>query len=167
MSQSDPMSESLQLKLIPAFVEAIQSVVNMMVGIRVTVLTPHLKREPGLCHDVSGIIGFSGALAGTTVLSFPYATATKLVSMFAGAELAPTSPDFADAVGELTNMIAGSAKSQLGEVAGITTPVVVVGANHSVPLLRGVPCLVIPCQCEAGEFAIELNVKRQVTAQAA
>lgn len=90
-----------------------------------------------------------------------------LVARFAGAEFAPDSADFADAVGELTNMIAGTAKSTLGEAAGISTPLVILGANHSVPPLRDLPCLVIPCRCEYGDFSIELNIKRHAVPVAA
>ncbi len=159
--------EPLHVKLVPAFIEAIRSVFQTMAKVKVSILDPHLKTEVREPYDVSGIIGFTGALKGSAILAFPQATAMELVARFAGMRFEPDTADFADAVGELTNMVAGTAKSTLGETAGISTPLVVLGANHSVPPLRDLPCLVIPCRCEFGDFAIELNVKRQVRAEAA
>ncbi|MDB5295448.1 MAG: CheC domain protein [Phycisphaerales bacterium] len=157
----------MHLRLIPAFVGSIKSVLSTMAGVQVTILPPHLKAETAPPQDVSGVIGFSGTLAGSVVLCFPNATAVKLVGAFAGAEHPSGSPDFADAIGELTNMIAGAAKSNLGPGATITTPVVIIGAGHSVPRLRDLPCLVIPCRCPQGDFAVELNVRQQAQQAAA
>ncbi|QOV88114.1 chemotaxis protein CheX [Humisphaera borealis] len=160
-------TEGLHVKLIPAFIESVRTVFQTMVRVKVSILEPHVKKDSRECHDVSGVIGFSGALRGSAVLAFPQKTALDLVARFAGAEFAPDSADFADAVGELTNMIAGTAKSTLGEAAGISTPLVILGANHSVPPLRDLPCLVIPCRCEYGDFSIELNIKRHAVPVAA
>ena len=154
----------LHLRLVPAFIESVRLVLHTMIGIKVSILEPYLAKDPGDQHDVSGVIGFSGALGGSAVLALPMATAEKLVAKFAGSEFLSDSPEFADAIGELINMIAGAAKSKLGELAGISTPSVVIGASHKVPPLRGVPCLVMPCQCEFGAFAIKLNLRKQSVA---
>lgn len=163
MPAQNSTGESFHLRLIPAFIESVRTVFQTMAQVKVTVLEPHVKKDARELHDVSGVIGFSGALRGSAVLAFPQKTATALVAKFAGVEFSPDSPDFADAVGELTNMIAGTAKSTLGEAAGISTPLVILGANHSVPPLRDLPCIVMPCRCEFGDFAIELNVKKHVS----
>ena len=85
----------------------------------------------------------------------------KLSSRFvAGMEIEANSPDFADAIGELSNMIAGGAKKDLGALATITVPTVVIGANHCVARLSDVPCIVIPCATPAGDFAVEINIKQ-------
>lgn len=167
MSDVTNKSEPLHVRMVPAFIKAIRTVFQTMAQVEVSVLDPYVKtaiREP---YDVSGIIGFTGALHGSAILSFSQATAMELVARFAGMRIEPNTADFADAVGELTNMVAGTAKSMLGETAGISTPLVVIGASHSMPPLRDLPCLVIPCRCAFGEFSIELNVKRQARADAA
>jgi chemotaxis protein CheX len=131
-----------------------------MVGIETTVQRPHLKGNPSPSYDVSGIIGFSGEVIGSVVVSFQRAAAIKLVSSFAGMEIQPETPDFADAVGELANMIAGSAKKDLGATASITVPSVIIGAGHIIARLSDVPCVVIPCATPVGEFAVEVNIKQ-------
>ena len=86
--------------------------------------------------------------------------AAALVSAFAGAPIEPSSPDFADAIGELANMIAGGAKKHLGNSASITVPSIIVGKGHQIARLSDVPCIVIPCTTPAGDFAVEVNIKQ-------
>jgi chemotaxis protein CheX len=154
-----PPPGSLDPKLIVPLVNSIRAVFSTMVKVDVTICRPHVKTSPAPIYDVSGIIGLSGDLIGSIVVSFEMAAAGKIVSIFAGTELDPQSPDFPDAVGELANMIAGGAKKALGGLANITVPSVVIGAGHSVARLTDVPCIVIPCQTPVGNFAVEVSIK--------
>ena len=146
-------------KLILPFVNSTRQVFKTMVKVDTKILTPHRKENPLVSYDVSGIIGFSGEIIGSAVVSFQAAAARKLVEAFAGMDLELTSPDFADAIGELANMIAGSAKKDLGATANITVPSVVIGSGHLIARLSGVPCIVIPCETPVGNFAVEVNIK--------
>jgi len=150
----------LSSKLIIPFVDSTRDVFTKMVGVKAEMGQPHLKDNPTPSYDVSGIIGFSGDLVGSVVVSFQMQTARKLVASFVGSDLDPSSPDFADAVGELANMIAGSAKKDLGGLtANISVPTVIIGSGHMVARLNGVPCVVIPCKTPVGDFAVEVNIK--------
>jgi chemotaxis protein CheX len=149
-------------KLIVPFISSVRAVFSTMVGVQTTVGRPSFKTHPAPSYDVSSIIGFSGEIVGSVVVSFQNEAAQKLVSAFAGAEVTPDSPDFADAIGELANMIAGGAKKDLGAMASITCPNVIIGPGHQVARLSGVPCLVIPCSTPVGNFAVEVCIK-QVT----
>jgi chemotaxis protein CheX len=151
----------LNRQIVVAFVEAIRSVYATMLGVQVTPLAPHLKSEDGARHDVSGVIGFSGGFSGTATLCFTSSVAEKSVAAFSGSEMKIGTTDFADAVGELTNMVAGGAKSALNGNASISTPVVIIGESHSMPRLRDVPSIVIPCRCALGDFSVEVNIKSQ------
>jgi chemotaxis protein CheX len=146
--------------LILPFVNSTREVFAKMVGVKAETGAPHLKDNATLSYDVSGIIGFSGDLVGSVVVSFQMKTAQKLVSSFVGCDLDPATPDFADAIGELANMIAGSAKKDLtGLTANISVPTVIIGTGHKVARLNGVPCIVIPCKTPVGDFAVEVNIK--------
>jgi chemotaxis protein CheX len=147
-------------KMIVPFVDAIRGVFSTMVGVPTTVERPHVKTAPAPTYDVSSIIGFSGDVVGSVVVSFQQVAAEKLATAFAGAPIDPSSPDFADALGELANMIAGSAKKHLGAMASITVPSVVIGSGHTIARLSDVPCVVIPCKTAAGDFAVEVSVKQ-------
>jgi chemotaxis protein CheX len=150
----------LNAKLIVPFVNSVRNVFKTMVGVPTTVERPTVKTGNGVSYDVSAIVGFSGQVIGSVVVSFQMAAAIALVKAFAGVDLTSDNPDFADAIGELANMIAGNAKKDLGAAASISCPSVVLGASHIIARLRGVPCLVIPCKTPVGDFAVEVNMKQ-------
>ncbi|MBC7835158.1 MAG: chemotaxis protein CheX [Phycisphaerales bacterium] len=145
---------------ITPFIASIQDVFSTMLQLPVTIKDPRIKADSATTYDVSGIIGMSGDVVGSVVLSFPEATARRVVSLFAGADMLPTNPDFADAVGELVNMISGGAKAMFkGRKVSISCPSVIVGRDHTVARQKGTPCIVIPCDTDCGELAIEIAVK--------
>src|SRR5690348_429932 len=84
-------------------------------------------------HEISGVIGLSGKAAGTVVLSLDRNVALKATEAMTGETPAELNADVVDAIGELTNMIAGSAKAQLEQFEmSISLPSVILGHNHSV-----------------------------------
>lgn len=139
------------------FIRAVGEVFRSMIGMEMATGKPFLKTEATKAHYVSGVIGFSGALCGNVVVSFPRNVAGKLVEVFAGSALEESHPDFSDAIGELTNMIVGGAKNSLGSAVYISVPSVIMGTGYTVAYKTGAPCLVIPCSCMAGEFRIEIT----------
>lgn len=156
---SSPPS-SIDPKLVVPLVNSIRALFSTMVKLDVAIERPHIKTAPAPSYDVSGIIGLSGDLVGSIVVSFQMEAAVKVVSIFTGTTLDADSPDFPDAVGELANMIAGGAKKAFDGKANITVPNVVIGAHHRLPRLSDVPCLVIPCRTRVGEFAVEISLKK-------
>ena len=154
---------NLRSKLIEPFVESVRSVLTTMAGTPTTVGKFHIKDGTSPGHDVSGIIGFSGGVTGSVVIGLSADVAIKLVEAFAGVKLPLDSPDFADAVGELANMIAGAAKKNMGLLANISIPTVVIGTNHQTAAPSGIPCVVIPCSTPHGNFAVEVNIKQART----
>lgn len=147
-------------KLIVPFVNSVRSVFTTMVKVKTEVERPKLKTQPAPSYDVSSIIGFSGHIVGSVVVSFQREAAESLATAFAGTPLKLTDADFPDAIGELANMIAGGAKTQLGALASITVPNVVIGSGHVIARLSDVPCIVIPCTTQVGNFAVEVNIKQ-------
>lgn len=151
--------------LITPFIASVQHVFATMMQVQVTVGDPQIRTSPTATFDVSGIIGMSGDVIGSVVLSFPKATAQRLVALFAGQECAPDHPDFADAIGELTNMLSGSAKGmfQGKKKVQISCPSVVIGPQHVVARPKDVPCIAIPCSTDCGEFVMEIAVSQAMT----
>src|SRR3954452_2503659 len=122
-----PQKTAIDKDLIVPFINSVRSVFKTMIGMEMTVERPYVKTDQATTYDVSGIIGFSGQIMGSVTLSFENAVALKIVAAFAGAELEISSPDFADAVGELANMVAGAAKKDFSSQANITVPTVILG----------------------------------------
>lgn len=154
-----PAASPINSKLIMPFVNSVRSVFTTMVNVPTTLGKPFLKKDPCPSYDVSSIIGFSGDITGCVVVSLQMKAAEQLVSAFAGTPIDSTSPDFADAIGELANMIAGAAKKDLGHAARISIPSVIIGTGHLIARLSDVPCIVIPCQTPAGDFTVEVSIK--------
>ena len=120
------------------FVNSIQNVFETMIQLPVTVEKPVLKEAGAPNYDISGIIGMSGDVEGSVVLSFPTTTAERVISLFTGMELVYTHEDFPDAIGELVNMISGGAKAKFaGKQVSITCPSVVIGSDHIVVGTQG------------------------------
>jgi len=153
---------------IKPFIASIQNVFSTMLQLPVTVGTPRIKDRVGPTFDVSGLIGMSGDVTGSVVLSLPKETAERVVSLFCGQELTIESADFADAVGELVNMVSGGAKALFsGKKVAISCPSVVVGKGHSVARQTDVPCIQIPCTTDCGELVIEIAIQQNPNAAAA
>lgn len=146
---------------ITPFIASIQNVFSTMMQLQVTIGEPRIKTDPGNTYDVSGIIGMSGDVTGSVVLSFPSDTAKAIVALFAGAQLEPGHPDFADAIGELVNMVSGGAKGMFtgNRKVTISCPSVIVGNDHVVARQKDTPCVVIPCSTDCGELAIEIAIR--------
>lgn len=139
------------------FIKATTNVFETMFQSPVSMGKPEIRRDE-TPFDVSGIITFSGDVEGGVNLCFPTATAHRLVSLFTGMDMSDaSSDDLCDAVGEIVNMIAGGAKAQFsGKQVSISTPTVVIGAAHSVYGKRDAVTVFIPCECDCGEFGVEI-----------
>jgi chemotaxis protein CheX len=145
---------------ITPFVRSVQNVFETMLQLPVVTGQPVLKGNGQPSFDVSGIIGMSGDVEGSVVLSFPTATAERVVSIFTGTDMAHTHEDFADAVGELTNMVSGGAKAQfVGKTVSISCPSVVIGPGHQVYNRKNVVAIAIPCQSDVGDFTVEVTIR--------
>ncbi len=157
---SETVISVINPRLINAFVESIRNVFSTMVGLETKVGEAVLKTSvPTPLYDVSGIVGFSGEVSGSVAISFKRDVAQAIIETFCGEMFDIDSDDFADAVGELANMVAGNAKKDFGLDANISIPSVIIGPGHSVARLSDVPCLILPCQTDAGEYSVEINIK--------
>src|SRR3954470_6021013 len=92
---------TIDAKLIVPFINSVRGVFSTMVGVQTTVNRPFLKADPSPTHDVSSIIGFSGEVVGSVVVTFQNDAAARLASAFAGTDVRAGTTDFADALGEL------------------------------------------------------------------
>ncbi|MEK6799811.1 MAG: chemotaxis protein CheX [Planctomycetota bacterium] len=149
----------MDVRYINPFIHSIRNTFQTMCGFATNVEKPQLKHGNDPASDVSGVIGFSGDAAGSVVLHFSFEVASKVASAFAKITIDPQHPDFADALGELANMVAGGAKAQFeGLRISISLPNVIVGKNHSVSCSKTTPRIVIPCNTECGTFYVEVGM---------
>ncbi len=153
----------MKVDYINAFIAATQTAFGSMVGTEVELGDATLNTSHVTPYDISGFIGLSGDVIGCVVLSFPMDTALATYEAFADEKIDPLDPDFFDAIGELTNMVAGNAKAQFdGLNISISLPTVIMGKHHCVSAPRGVPFISVPCNCNLGNFSVEVAFREQV-----
>ena len=146
---------------ITPFIESTKTVFSTMLQLPVTCGKPVAESTiPASNCDVSGIIGMSGDVMGTVILCFPRDTATAVVEKFVGMAVDASSEDFADAVGELVNMVSGGAKAKFaGKSVNISCPSVVIGAGHKVGHMSDAICIRNPCSSACGDFVVEVSMR--------
>lgn len=145
--------------LVP-FIQSTRTLFETMLQLNVEMGDPQPGTKCTENCDVSGIIGFSGDMSGSVILSFPRACAHRLVCIFTGVELGESDEELSDAVGELTNIIAGGTKAKFnGAKISISCPSVVIGSGHNVRSSGDAACVSIPCSCDCGDFVLTICVK--------
>ena len=151
----------MKVEYINPFILSTSNVFETMVGITPEVGRPSLKTSPDQGKSyISGVIGLSGEVTGNVVLSFPKVIALKVVSAVLGMETKIIDDTVTDAIGELTNIIAGRAKEGMkGLKVSISIPSVIVGNDHSVRRPTDIPCVAIPFSTEWGDFTVDVSMK--------
>jgi chemotaxis protein CheX len=152
----------MDVRFINPFIDATTDVLTTMAGIAPKAGKPYLKKNDLASGDVSGIIGLTGAASGSMALSFSEKAIVQIVSNMLGEEIVEINSEINDAVGEITNMISGSARKKLESMGlSITAaiPTVVAGKNHSIRHVLGGPSIIIPFQIEAGSFVIDVCIR--------
>ena len=149
------------------FIKSTRNVFETMFHLSVNFAAPEVRDAAVPSHDVSAIIGMSGDVDGTVVLSFPADTARRVVTVFTGSDAPLSNEDLSDAIGEVVNMIAGGAKAQFnGKSISISCPSVVVG-GHKVYGAKDSVTVAIPCTCDCGEFSVEVAMRGAAAASLA
>ena len=150
----------MDVRYINPFIESICNVFETVCGLKVTIGKPAIAPIKCPQTDVTALIGFSGDAAGSVALCFGFDVASKATSAFAGTEITPEHEDFGDALGELANMVAGGAKSDLeGLDVNISLPTVVIGQGQRILASRSAPRLHIPCSTDSGYFHVEVGME--------
>jgi chemotaxis protein CheX len=150
-------SSSLTAEYVNPVIFATKNVFEMMLDCTPTRKGLRLKTENSQTHEISAVIGISGNAAGTVVVSLSKAAACEVLKRMVGIEADDITNDVCDAVGELTNMIAGQAKAQLAKYElSISIPNVVSGVNHVVHFPSNVQPMVLEFDSEIGPLTIEV-----------
>jgi len=147
----------MDVRYINPFVESVKHLFKTMLSSDIIVNKPFLKGADAPRCDITAIIGFSGDATGSAALCFTNAAAVSIASKFAMTELTVDDPDFADALGELANMVAGQAKAKIHDMdISISLPQVIAGSNQRILSSGNNPVLVLPCDSPLGRFTIEV-----------
>lgn len=152
----------MEAALITPFVDATLDVLKTMSATEAHPGSPDSKADFKTPGQVSGIIAMAGdQLSGNLVLSFEGGTIVKIVNKMLMESYDTLCEDVVDAVGEITNMIAGGAKKRLADIGytfAMATPVVIVGSDMEMKQLSPETIVSVPFETDAGKFWVELNL---------
>jgi chemotaxis protein CheX len=129
---------------------------------------PYLKGRTQPTYEVSGIIGLSGKALGTVVLSLAREVALHAAEHVLQNRFESINADVVDLIGELTNMIAGSAKAQLEQYEmNLSLPNVITGKNHIVQFPSNVVPICVPFDSPWGPLCLEVSLIEKNSAMGA
>ena len=105
------------------------------------------------------MIGLSGLVSGTVIVSLDRQVALAATGAMLGTTPDSVNADVIDAVGELTNMIAGKAKSALEHLEmKLALPTVIAGKNHVIAFGSAAQTICIPYTCDWGQISVEVGL---------
>lgn len=149
----------MDVSYINPFIESASNVFNITLNSPLTRQGLSLKQTDTPLYEVSAVIGLSGKVSGTVVFSISAPVAFGIVKQMLDTDVAEINADVADAVGELSNMIAGGAKvhfSQYNLALGL--PKVLVGHNHVLRFPGNVRPICVHFKARWGAVALEVGL---------
>jgi chemotaxis protein CheX len=155
----------MDVKFINPFLYGAEAVMKKMAFIKPAAGKPYVKQNDTARGDVSGIIGITGEAVGSLAISFSEACICGIVNSMLGESYNEANKNVFDAVGEITNMVSGVARTHMekqGIIVHAAIPTVVYGKGHYVRHFLGTPSIVIPFETEKGDFFLDICVKSNV-----
>ncbi len=149
-------------RLLNAFADGVTKTLQMMANTTVTYGKPTIETNYVLKGNIAGLVGMTAPpLRGQLSLSFPKNSILLIVENMLGEKNTEITQEVSDAVGELTNMIYGTAKTtlnQLGYNFEMALPTVINGDFHMKTPSAGAT-LVLPVKLSpTDEFFVGISV---------
>jgi chemotaxis protein CheX len=178
LSLSDPpeaLGQILQSYMIPSrkprdaemeyltpFISSTKDVFSTMASMDVDFKQVYFQNEHRLLGDISGVIGLSGVAEGTVVVTFYWELAQQVISSIMGVTPDEIGPELLnDGVGEIINMIAGSAKRYLTDTPfyfQLSLPTVILGWQHEIGHPESSTVAVLLFDVEDKAFAVQVSL---------
>lgn len=156
----------MKVELVNPFIDATTSVFRTMLGCELTRGQPVLKSNRAPEYEVSGLIGLTGKCQGMVVVSLGRDTAISATEIMLSERPDELNRDVVDAVGEIANMIAGAAKSQLEQYQlSVGLPSVICGKNHSIGFPSNSTPIILPFDSTIGPVCVEVGLSEPVTSR--
>jgi chemotaxis protein CheX len=139
---------------------AVQEVFSKMVGIELTV--PEGKPAPAVM-DVTGIVGLAGKLCGVLTVRCTAQTGAIIASQMLGIPVAEAGEQAGDAIGEISNMVAGNFKAKLllalEDQCLLSVPTVITGRDYQMHSLAAGNRVELPFSHDGDVFWINLEIR--------
>jgi len=113
--------------------------------------------------NVVGLVGFGGSLSGLVAFYSTIDAAQEIAGSMLGMPAADVNGEMPDAIGEVTNMIAGGFRLKLaeaGETLAISIPSVTIGSDFYTKYASDVQRILCPFRMDENEICVELILTR-------
>ncbi|AHI05857.1 putative chemotaxis protein CheX [Bdellovibrio bacteriovorus W] len=159
----EPLNPLFDKKLITAFVEGVTTTLKTMAQTDAQPGKPFIEREFKCKGEIAGMVGMvAPPLKGTLVISYGRDSIFHILENMLGEKYTEINHEVSDAVGEMTNMIYGCAKTslnQLGYKFEMAIPTVISGDFKITQADKGAT-LVIPFNLpNNATFYVEISVQ--------
>lgn len=152
----------MNVAFINPFIESTLRSLDMMAGIAAEKSGLAIKEDLITTFDISSIIGITGEVSGSIIISVPTDLACKIASNMLMEDVKTLDQRVEDAIGEIGNIVVGDARRILiqdGHQVNISVPTVVVGKGHKISRSGDIPCIAIPFKTPYGEFEVNVGLK--------
>lgn len=105
---------------------------------------------------VTSIVHIDGAWHGAVLLQCPIGLAALMTIAMLQGDGEPSIDEIGDALGELTNMIAGNIKALLPESCAISLPTVALGTNYEISVVGTEAVATVPFTCNDHPLVVTL-----------
>ncbi len=150
----------MDVTLVNPFIEGALHILDTTAFVKVKPEPPILKSNSLVQGDISGLMEISGDLEGTAAISFSEKSILGIVSAMFGEEMLEINDEITDAVGEISNMIAGHVTTKIAELdkkIKVKFTKVVIGRDQIISHLEsGSHVISIPFRTTKGKVVIEV-----------
>ena len=151
----------MRAEFVNPFIESVYELFNTMLGAKVSRTGIGLSDGQKRATEIVALIGFSGVMRGTVGLALPAATCSAMVSRLLGDAADSSQETIDDTIGELVNIVAGSAKAKLstklGKTLDLSLPVILSGEKYEVYSPSQATWLEVPFSSELGDLVVRLS----------
>ena len=140
------------------FINSVSNYFKHLTEIDSDMKVPYLKESNGLVlKDYTGMIAISGSRKGFVYISANREMFGDLINMFIGIE-DPSDEDILDMAGEISNVVAGNVRANLGANFMISVPTVFEGMPDELEIPEDVSVYVIPIKWNNHEAFVVLGL---------
>lgn len=140
------------------FINSVSNYFKHLTEIDSDMKVPYLKESDGLVlKDFTGMIGISGSRQGFVYISANREMFADLINLFIGIE-DPSEEDILDMAGEISNVVAGNVRANLGANFMISVPTVFEGMPEELQIPDNVTMYVIPIKWNDHEAFVVLGL---------
>jgi chemotaxis protein CheX len=150
-------------QLIDQLAKATEEVFETMVFKKLTKGSPIEGDALRPRSNVVGLVGFGGSLSGLVAFYTTIDAAQEIAGSMLGMPAADVNGEMPDAIGEVTNMIAGGFRLKLaekGETLAISIPSVTIGSDFYTKYASDVQRILCPFRMDENEICVELILTR-------